>query len=221
MKVFRNSVAATVITTLILALFGVLFGDTFTASAASDPKADTVKYLPIPAGQFNFDPNHTVIGFSIRHLEIALVQGRFKDFNGTVNFDDKDVRRSTVEFAAKIESIDTGVEARNKHLRTADFFDAAKYPEMTFKSTKVEKKGKGYLMTGDLTIKGVTKQVAFPFNITGAVKDPWGGTRFGISAETVINRRDFGINYGNALPAGGFDVANEVHVSLQIEAVKK
>lgn len=221
MKVLRNSVAAAVITTLVLALVGVLFGDTFTASAASDPKTDTVKYLPIPAGQFNFDPNHTVIGFSIKHLEIALVQGRFKDFHGTVNFDDKDVTRSTVEFAAKIESIDTGVEARNKHLRTADFFDAAKYPEMTFKSTKVEKKGKGYLMTGDLTIKGVTKQVMFPFTITGAVKDPWGGTRFGISAETVINRRDFGITYGNALPAGGFDVANEVHVSLQIEAAKK
>jgi polyisoprenoid-binding protein YceI len=221
MKALKSSVSAAVMTTLIVALLAVLFSHDLTAAAAAGTKTDTVKYLPIPAGQFNFDPNHSVIGFSIKHLEIALVQGRFKDFHGTVNFDDKDITRSTVEFSAKIESIDTGVEARNKHLRTADFFDAAKYPEMTFKSTKVAKKGKAYQLTGDLTIKGVTKQVTFPFNITGAVKDPWGGTRFGISASTVINRRDFGINYGNALPGGGFDVANEVHVDLHIEAAKK
>jgi polyisoprenoid-binding protein YceI len=213
--------AVTVVTTLILALVGVFLGNTFTASAAGGPKADTVKYLPIASGQYSFDPNHTVIGFSVRHLEIALVSGRFKDLSGAVNFDDKNVTRSTVEFSAKIASIDTGVEARNEHLRTADFFDAAKYPEMTFKSTKVEKKGKAYQMTGDLTIKGVTKQVTFPFTFTGVVKDPWGGTRFGIAAETVINRRDFGINYGNALSIGGFDVASDVKVGLQIEAVKK
>lgn len=219
MKIFRNTVAATVITTLILAIFGLVYGGS-TASAA-DTKKDGVKYLPIASGEYKFDPAHTVIGFSIKHLELALVQGRFKDFQGVVNFDEKDISRSSVSFSAKIESIDTGVEPRNAHLRTADFFDAAKYPEMTFKSTKVEKKGKAYQMTGDLTIKGVTKSVTFPFQMVGAVKDPWGGTRFGISASTVIDRRDYGITYGSALPIGGFDVANEVRVDLQIEAVKK
>mgnify|MGYP003340283477 CR=1 FL=1 len=219
MKLLRNSIAAAVVTTLVLMLVAALFGSTQKASAES--RSDTVKYASIPAGSYKFDPNHTVIGFSVRHLEIALVQGRFKDLQGTLNFDDKDVTRSSVEFSAKIASIDTGVEARNAHLRTADFFDAAKYPEMTFKSTKVEKKGKDYRMTGDLTIKGVTKQVTFPFTITGAVKDPWGGTRFGVAANTVINRRDFNINYGNALSIGGFDVANDVNVGLQIEAVKQ
>jgi polyisoprenoid-binding protein YceI len=204
---------------LILALVGVLAGKSVSA-ASGEPKYDTVKYLPIPSGQYAFDTNHTVIGFKVKHLEIALVQGRFKDFKGTVNFNDKDVTKSSVEFSAKIDSIDTGVDARNAHLKTADFFDAAKYPEMTFKSTKVEKKGKAYQLTGDLTIKGVTKQVTFPFTFTGAVNDPWGGTRFGIAGSTVIDRRDYGITWGHPF-AGGFDVANEVAVDLQIEAAAK
>ena len=128
---------------------------------------------------------------------------------------------SSVEFTAKIESVDTGVEPRNKHLLTADFFEAAKYPEMTFKSTKVERKGKeSYVLYGDFTLKGVTKQVSLPFTITGAIKDPWGNTRFGINAQTKINRRDYGITYGNAMDNGGLDVGNEVTINLQLEAMK-
>jgi polyisoprenoid-binding protein YceI len=220
MKVLRNSIGAAVITMIVLALFTFVFGGNFKTSAAERTTMDTVSYMPIPAGAYNLDPAHTVIGFGVKHLEIAVVEGRFKDFKGTINFDDKDVTKSTVEFTAKIDSIDTGVTPRNEHLRTADFFDAAKYPEMTFKSTRVEKKGKSYVLYGDLTIKDVTKPVAIPFTITGAVKDPWGGTRFGVEASTTINRRDFGINYGNALPIGGFDVANEVAIKLHLEAVK-
>jgi polyisoprenoid-binding protein YceI len=98
-----------------------------------------VNYAPIPSGEYKIDPAHSVIGFAIRHYEISLVRGRFKDFTGTIRYDDADVSKSSVEFAAKIESIDTGVDARNAHLRTADFFDAAKHPEMTFKSTRVER----------------------------------------------------------------------------------
>jgi polyisoprenoid-binding protein YceI len=219
MKQHRNFLFTALAAAFFAALLMVTISGSFTTSAANGP--DAVKYLPITSGTYSFDPNHTVIGFGVKHLEIAIVEGRFKDFTGSVNFDDKDITKSSVSFTAKIASIDTGVEPRNKHLRTADFFDADKYPEMTFQSTQVSKKGKGYQMTGDLTIKGVTKRVTFPFTITGAVKDPWGGTRFGIEAETVINRRDFGINYGNALPMGGFDVANSVSVGLHIEAVKK
>jgi polyisoprenoid-binding protein YceI len=188
--------------------------------ASAQERVARVNYMAIPGGEYKIDPAHSIIGFAIRHLEINWVEGRFKDFTGTINYDEKDVTKSVVEFTAKIESIDTGVEPRNKHLRTADFFDAAKYPEMTFKSTKVERKGKGYVLYGDFTLKGVTKQVALPFTVTGAVKDPWGNTRFGVQAQTKINRRDYGITYGNALPAGGADVGDEVTINLQLEAMK-
>ncbi|MCA1568158.1 MAG: YceI family protein [Acidobacteria bacterium] len=180
-----------------------------------------VTYAPVSGGDYNIDPAHSIIGFSIRHLEIAWVEGRFKDFKGTVHFDESDVTKSSVEFTAKIESIDTGVEPRDKHLRTADFFDAAKYPEMTFKSTRVERRGKdGYVLHGDFTLKGVTKPVALPFTVTGAITDPWGNTRFGVSAQTKIDRRDYGITWGKALENGGLDVGNEVTINLQLEAVK-
>jgi polyisoprenoid-binding protein YceI len=138
-----------------------------------------------------------------------------------INYNEQDATKSTVEFTAKIESIDTGVAPRDKHLKTADFFDAATYPEMKFVSTKIEKRGKdNYILHGDFTLKSVTKQIEFPFNFTGAIKDPWGNTRFGIEAHTRINRRDYGINYGNALASGGFDVGNEITINLQLEAVK-
>lgn len=183
--------------------------------------AAAVQYAPIPAGDYTIDPAHSIIGFSIRHLEINWVEGRFKDFTGTIHYDAADVTRSKVEFSAKIESIDTGVEPRDKHLRSADFFDAAKYPEMRFRSTRVERRGSGYLLTGDLTIKGVTRSVSLPFDLAGAVTDPWGKTRFGAQASTTISRRDFNITYGNALAGGGVDIGDEVAIKLQLEAVKK
>jgi polyisoprenoid-binding protein YceI len=220
MRFLRNSIGAAIIATLVLALVGLVFGGSAASAMADKDNAAKVAYAPIASGTYNFDPAHGVIGFSVRHLEIALVEGRFKDFKGTVNFDDKDITKSTVEFSAKIDSVDTGVAPRDAHLKTADFFDAAKYPEMTFKSTKVEKKGKNLVLYGDLTIKGVTKPVALPFTIAGAVSDPWGGTRFGIEASTKINRRDFGINFGNALANGGIDVGNEVAIKLHLEAVR-
>jgi polyisoprenoid-binding protein YceI len=189
--------------------------------ANAQDKSVKVSYAPIPGGDYKIDPAHSIIGFAIRHLEINWVEGRFKDFTGTIHYDEKDVTKSSVEFTAKVESIDTGVEPRNKHLRTADFFEVEKYPEMTFKSTRVERKGKGsYVLYGDLTLKGVTKQVSLPFTITGAIKDPWGNTRFGINAQTKINRRDYGITYGKAMDNGGMDVGDEVTINLQLEAVK-
>src|ERR1044072_6224385 len=118
--------------------------------ASAQEKAVKVAYVPIPGGDYKIDPAHSIIGFSIRHLEINWVEGRFKDFAGMIHYDESDVTKSSVEFTAKIESIDTGVEARNKHLRTADFFDVEKYPEMSFKSTKLERKGKDhYVLHGD------------------------------------------------------------------------
>lgn len=186
-------------------------------NATAKPTKPT--YLPIPAGDYRMDVAHSTIGFSIRHNELALVSGRFKDFSGTIKYDDKDVTKSSVDFKAKVESIDTGVEGRDKHLRTADFFEVEKFPEMTFKSTRVERKDKNLFLHGDLTLKGVTKPVTLPFTLTGAIKDGRGNTRIGIAAQTKIDRRDFGITWGRALPGGGFDLAHEVLIDLQLEAI--
>ena len=219
MRRMRNAVLIVVLAVLMAMPFAG--GGLAYRVAGAQEKAAKVSYATVPGGDYNIDPAHSIIGFSIRHLEINWVEGRFKNFKGVIHFDDSDITKSSVEFTAKIESIDTGVEARDKHLRTADFFDAAKYPDMTFKSTKVERKGKdSYVLYGDFTLKGVTKQISFPFTITGAIKDPWGNTRFGINAQTKINRRDYGITYGNAMENGGLDVGNEVTIDLQLEAVK-
>ncbi|MDT5272056.1 MAG: hypothetical protein QOH49_4242 [Acidobacteriota bacterium] len=218
MKTFRNACFAAALAALTA---GIFLGGPATVEADAQAREAKVTYAPIPAGDYKIDPAHSIIGFAVRHLEINWVEGRFKDFEGTIHYDDKDVTKSSVEFTAKVESIDTGVAPRDKHLRTADFFEVEKYPALSFKSTSVERKGKdAYILHGDLTMKGVTKPVQFPFKITGAVKDPWGNTRFGVEAQTRINRRDFGINYGNAFAGGGLDVGNEITINLQLEALQ-
>jgi polyisoprenoid-binding protein YceI len=174
------------------------------------------------SGVYNFDKAHSFIGFKVKHMGLIEVPGYFRDFTGAVNFDSKDISKSTVEFNAKVTSVDTGVAARDNHLRTADFFEVEKYPDLTFKSTKVEKKGDNWMLTGDLTLKGVTKSVTFPFEISGWLPaDDRNGGRMGITAETSINRRDFGVNYGNTLPSGVAVLSDNVKVVLQIEAVKR
>lgn len=193
-----------------------------TVMAGLTPAQTTkVKFAPIPAGEYRIDPAHSVLGFAIKHNEIALVRGRFRDFSGLINYDDKDITKSSVEVTAKIESINTGVDRRDAHLRTADFFDAAKYPEMTFKSTHVERKRNNqYVLHGDLTLRGITKPVAIPFTVTGAIRDGQGNTRFGVAGQTTINRRDFGFTWGKTMENGGLDVGNEVMIDLQLEVVK-
>ena len=213
----------TILAAILAALVALPFVGSVNNPAAAQEKTKAVKVssATVPAGTYSLDPAHSIIGFAVRHFEINWVEGRFKDFTGAINYNEQDATKSTVQFTAKIESIDTGVAMRDQHLRTADFFDAATYPEMRFASTKIEKKGKEqYVLHGDLTIKGVTKQIEFPFTFTDAIKDPWGNTRFGIEAHTRINRRDYGINYGNALPGGGFDVGNEITVNFYLEAIK-
>lgn len=171
------------------------------------------------SGTYNFDKAHSFIGFKVGHFGLVEVPGFFRDFTGSVNFDAKDISKSTVEFTAQATSVDTGVAPRDKHLRTADFFEVEKYPEITFKSTKVEKKGKAWMLTGDLTMKGVTKSISFPFNIVGWLPaDERSGGKMGIAAETTLNRRDYGINYGKA---GVLGVSDEIKITLQIEAGKK
>jgi polyisoprenoid-binding protein YceI len=174
------------------------------------------------SGIYTFDKPHSFIGFKVKHLGLIEVPGFFRDFTGTVNFDAKDISKSTVEFTAKVTSVDTGVAARDNHLRTADFFEVEKYPDMTFKSTKVEKKGEGWMLTGDFTLKGVTKSIAFPFQISGwLAPDQRSGGKMGITAETSINRRDYGVNYGTNVPGSPIAVSDNIKIVLQIEAGKR
>jgi len=167
-------------------------------------------------GTYSFDKAHSSIGFRAKHFGLVEVPGYFRDFTGTVKYDGKDVAKSSVEFTAKMESVDTGVAGRDKHLKTADFFEVEKYPEMTFKSTRVEKKGKNWMVTGDLMMKGVTKQIMFPITVAGFVKTER-GTKMGATAETTINRRDFGVNYDSKLPGGGAAVSDDIKVVLNVE----
>jgi polyisoprenoid-binding protein YceI len=171
---------------------------------------------------WTFDPTHSHASFSIRHLVISNVRGEFRKLSGAVRLDEQDVTKSSVEATIPTASVDTRVDARDKDLRSANFFDVAKYPNITFKSTKVEKAGEGKLkVTGDLTIKNVTKPVVL--DVTGPtaeLHDPWGGTRRGISATTKINRREFGLSYSAMIEAGPV-VGDEATIEIEAELLKQ
>jgi polyisoprenoid-binding protein YceI len=150
-----------------------------------------------PAGTHPIDNAHSTVGFSVPILGgLSQVKGKFTDFAITLNHDEKDVTKSSVSVVIKATSVDTGIERRDAHLRTPDFFDVEKFPEITFKSERIEKKGKSFIAHGPLTMHGVTKEIALPFNITGTYKNPANNkTTLGYSAKMVLNRRDYGINY--------------------------
>jgi polyisoprenoid-binding protein YceI len=207
-------VVLALIGTSILPMFGTFAKDETIAErfAVTDKKDEGA------SGTYSFDKAHSFIGFRVKHMGLIEVPGYFRDFTGTVNYDAKDMNKSSVEFTAKIASVDTGVAGRNAHLQKEEFFDAEKYPELTFKSTKLEKKGKQWMMTGDLTMRGVTKSVAFPFEVVGFLAGER-GTRMGITAETIVNRREYGVNYDSKLPNGTASVGDDIKVGLQIEAV--
>lgn len=175
----------------------------------------------LAADTYKIDPVHSYVGFSVRHMVISDVKGKFTDFEGTIVYDEEDITRSSVEVTIKAASINTGNDRRDEDLRSENFFEVEKYPLITFKSKKIEKRGDDYVMVGDLTMHGVTKEVAFPFKILGKVADPWGNTRIGAEASLTLDRRDFGIVYDRALEGGGLVVGNEVKIDLNIEAVKQ
>jgi polyisoprenoid-binding protein YceI len=207
---------------LSLALIGSFVLSNFSTNAGSPPIAERFAGTKTAqdgdmTGTYNLDKAHSSIGFRVKHFGLVDVPGYFRDFTGTIVYDAKDMKKSSVNFSAKTTSVDTGVDARDNHLRTADFFEVEKFPEMTFKSTKVEKKGKDWLVTGDLTMKGVTKQISFPFTVVGFKKDAKGGVKMGVTAETSLNRRDFGVNYGNNLPDGTQAISDNIVVVLQLE----
>lgn len=189
------------------------FAERFDLNGETDQKGTT--------GDYSFDKAHSFIGFKVRHMGLIDVPGFFRDFTGSVKYNAEDVTKSSVEFTAKVASIDTGVQARDNHLRSADFFEVEKHADLTFKSTKVEKQGDGWMVTGDLMIKGETRSVNIPFNITGFLPgNQRNGPRMGITGETTINRRDFGVTYGSNVPGTDIpQIGNDVKVVLQIEAV--
>jgi polyisoprenoid-binding protein YceI len=172
------------------------------------------------AAEYNVDPSHSHIGFTVSHM-VSKVKGQFKDFSGSFSFDPKTASEATGKFVAKTDSISTDNEKRDAHLKSPDFFDAKKFPEVTLTNVKISPAGDNkYKMTGDLTLHGVTKPQTFDLEYNGTAKDPWGGTRAGFSAMGKLNRQDFGLNWNKALDNGGLLVGNEVAIELQVEAVE-
>ena len=169
---------------------------------------------------YTIDPVHTSVQFSVKHMVISSVHGIFRDVSGTINYDPKDPTKGSVEVHIKAASINTGSDNRDNHLRSPDFLDVEKFPELTFKSTQIEKSGDGYIARGPLTIHGVSKDVAIPFTIGGTIKDAKGNTRFGAEASVTINRKDFGLTWNRAVE-GGMLVGDDVKIDLGVEGSSK
>lgn len=174
------------------------------------------------AETFVVDKNHSVAGFRIRHM-MSAVTGKFEDFSGTATLDRANPANSSVEFTIKTASINTNVADRDKHLRSAEFFEVEKYPTITFKSSKITPTGTKdlYNVTGNFSMHGVTKQITIPVQFIGFGKDPWGKERAGFELETTLNRKDYGILWNKALDQGGFLLGEDVKVQINVEAVKQ
>jgi len=175
------------------------------------------------AASWEFDPEHTGVHFKVRHLMISSVRGEFEKVSGKIVYDESDVTKSSADIAIETASINTRVAKRDEHLRSPDFLDVAKHPAITFRSKRVEKAGDGTLkMTGDLTIRGVTKEVVLTVEgPSPEIKDPGGNHRVGGQAATKINRKDFGLTWNKALEAGGVVVGDEVEITIDVEIYKK
>jgi polyisoprenoid-binding protein YceI len=169
-------------------------------------------------GAWIIDPVHSEVGFSVRHLMVSKVRGKFEKFEGSITVAD-DPLLSSVTVTVDLSSINTGAVDRDTHLRSADFFEVDSHPTMTFKSTGVHQTGSSFTVDGELTIKAVTKNVQLEVEFNGVNKDPWGGTRAGFSAETEISRGDWGISFNMPLDGGGVVVGDKVKVLLEVEAV--
>ncbi|MFO7609491.1 MAG: YceI family protein [Candidatus Krumholzibacteriia bacterium] len=176
--------------------------------------------LPAAAADWNLDASHSHVGFKVRHMAISKVKGSFGEFSATVAGEPGKPGTFNVEAAVELASVDTGNEKRDEHLRSADFFDVAQHPTMTFRSTGVTMDGDEGRLAGELTLNGVTKPVTFDLEYAGQVTDPWGNVRMGFAAEATIDRRDFGLTWSKALEAGGLVVDNDVEIELEIEVVQ-
>jgi polyisoprenoid-binding protein YceI len=197
----------------------------FLGRAVSATALAAVLSLPSSAATsaWQIDPNHSSAQFAVRHLGLSTVRGAFTKVSGTVQLDDKDVTKSSVEVTIDAASVDTRVADRDKDLRSDHFFDVEKYPTLTFKSTKVEQVEPGKLkVSGDLTIHGVTKQVVLDVDgPTAPVKDPWGNQRAAANATTKINRQDYGVKWNAKMDNGGWVVGDDVAITIDVEMMQK
>ena len=171
------------------------------------------------ADTYSIDPAHTSISFSVRHLGLSNVKGQFKEFAGAIVLDDGKITEASGTI--QVKSVDTRVQQRDDHLRTADFFDAAKYPTITFKTKSIETTGGQIVMIADFTMRGVTKELRLPAKLAGPAKDPWGNLRIGLEAKAKLNRKDYGINYHQVLETGALAVGEEVELEINAEAIKE
>lgn len=185
-----------------------------TASApTSAPAASTTTW--------KIDTAHTHAAFAVRHLMISTVKGRFADVQGVARIDDSDFTKSEVEVTIAAASIDTREPQRDAHLRSADFFDAENFPQLTFRSTRIEGQGDSFKIAGDLTIRGTTRPVVLDVITEGRTRDPWGGERAGFSATTTIKRTEFGLLWNQLLETGGVVVGEDVKISIDVELIKQ
>ena len=170
------------------------------------------------AGTWEIDPVHSEVGFTARHMMVSKVRGRFTVFSGELVTGEK-LLDSSVTATIDLTSINTGNEQRDQHIRSADFFEVETYPTMTYRSTGVRAEGDGYILDGELTLKGVTKSVPLTLELNGFGPDPFGGTRAGFTATGELNRRDFNVNFSAPMQNGGVVVSDKITLNLEIEAV--
>lgn len=173
------------------------------------------------AAEWKIDQAHSSVYFKVRHLVISKTKGEFTKFDGTFNFEPGQWQDASANMTVKVASIDTDNEDRDKHLRSPDFFDTELYPDMTFVSKKViPGAADRFKLIGDLTIRGKTHEVTFDVEYHGTVTDPWGNTRAGFTAETEINRQDYGVSWNKSLDQGGVVVGDDVEITLEVEAIR-
>jgi polyisoprenoid-binding protein YceI len=170
---------------------------------------------------YTIDNVHTNVAFTVRHLLISKVRGKFTAFQGTIDLDPADMTKTSIAGTIESASINTGDAARDAHLKSADFFDVEEFPEITFKSTKVEERRGGYLVHGDLTIRGITKPVVLQAELSGPITDPWGNKKIGVEARAKINRQDFNVSWNSVMDNGGVVVGDEVEIRIDAEGVTK
>lgn len=171
---------------------------------------------------WTIDPTHSEIGFKVKHMMFTNVSGKFNQFEATIENQDEDFETSKINFSTDVNSVDTSNTDRDNHLKNADFFDADNFPKLTFTSTEIQKvTGGEYKISGDLTIKDVTKNVTFETEYSGFMKDPWGNTKIGLSLNGKINRKDFGLTWNAALETGGVLVGEDIKLIAEVQFVKQ
>lgn len=181
-------------------------------------------FFPIVAGaetaRWDIDPDHSTIEFRVAHMVVSKTSGRFTDYHGFVEMDAEAKTLKAIEATIKAESITTNHDKRDAHLRNADFLDVERFPTMTYKMKQYRKQGGTYTIIGDLTLRGVTKEVTLSGTFNGVTQDPWGNTRAGFSADGKLNRKDFGMVWNKVLDSGGLVVGDEVQIHVDIECIK-